>query len=325
MLDLLGDLLAAIRELLELRCRFELRFRAPATGRRRAIAASRLVSLIELSNSFPVCSVNRSTSDFASPERRRIVRVTARSVRPINLERSRTRRFCSPTNFASFLPSRASARTPCAARSASVGYFTSASITVESIRTALARNRFDLVASTINARVSSFTVSAPIRRVSLRTVDSSGTRSESAIRQNLRRWIESDTSATNDRYPHRYLCLSTINLTYVSIAIVGRPSVNTNRPVSTTSRRQRSNSTIISSGSANTRSNSARSPGNSRTSIGNASSHNDSGCPAQSISTQTPLDDQKPPHLQGILTITPDGTDPSNPSTFSSEGVRLSV
>jgi hypothetical protein len=65
--------------------------------------------------------------------------------------------------------------------------FTSASITVESIRTARARNRFDRVASTINARVSSLTVSDPIRLVSFRTVDSSGTRSDNEIRQNRRR------------------------------------------------------------------------------------------------------------------------------------------
>jgi hypothetical protein len=45
-------------------------------------------------------------------------------------------------------------------------YFTSASITVESIRTARTRKRFSRVALTINARVSSLTVSAPIRRVS---------------------------------------------------------------------------------------------------------------------------------------------------------------
>ena len=85
----------------------------------------------------------------------------------------------------------------------SVGYFTSASITVESILTARARNRFSRVAFTIRTRVSSFTVSGPIRRVSFLTVDSSGTRSDNAIRQNRRRWIESDTSLTSVLYPHR--------------------------------------------------------------------------------------------------------------------------
>ena len=84
-------------------------------------------------------------------------------------------------------PSRASARTPADARPASVGYLMSASITVESILTARGRNRFSRVAFTISARVSSLTVSAPSRRVSLRTVDSSGTRSDSEIRQNRRR------------------------------------------------------------------------------------------------------------------------------------------
>ena len=162
--------------------------RAPRPrARRRAIAASRLVSAIDASNSLPVSEVSFSTSDFASPERRRIVRVTARNVRPIDRERSRTRRLRSLISSASLRPSRASARTPCAAKPASVGYCTSASITVESILTALARNRLDLVARTINTRVSSLTVSAPIRRVSLRTVDSSGTRSDNEIRQNLRR------------------------------------------------------------------------------------------------------------------------------------------
>ena len=63
----------------------------------------------------------------------------------------------------------------------------SASITVESILTARGRNRFERVAATINTRVISFTVSAPTRRVSFRTVDSSGTRSDKLIRQNRRR------------------------------------------------------------------------------------------------------------------------------------------
>jgi hypothetical protein len=80
-----------------------------------------LVSAIDCSNSFPVFEVSASTSDFASPERRRIVRVIARSVRPIDRERSRTRRFCSLTNFASLRPSRASALTPSEASPESVG------------------------------------------------------------------------------------------------------------------------------------------------------------------------------------------------------------
>jgi hypothetical protein len=65
--------------------------------------------------------------------------------------------------------------------------FTSASITVESILTARGRNRFLRVTVAISVRVSSLTVAGPIRRVSLRTVDSSGTRSASEIRQNLRK------------------------------------------------------------------------------------------------------------------------------------------
>jgi hypothetical protein len=154
---------------------------------RLASAASRRASFSDRASSSPVSSVSFSTSAFASPERRRIVRLIARSLRPIDRERSRTRAFFSPINFASLRPSRARTRTPLDASPASVGYLTSASITVESTRTARGRNRFSRHAFTINARVSSDTVSAPIRRVSLRTVDSSGTRSDSEIRQNRRR------------------------------------------------------------------------------------------------------------------------------------------
>ena len=115
------------------------------------------------------------------------MRLIARSLTPIARERSRTRAFFSAISFASLRPSRASTRTPLEASPASVGYLTSASITVESIRTARGRNRFSRVALTINARVNSETVSAPIRRVNFRTVDSSGTRSDRLIRQNRRR------------------------------------------------------------------------------------------------------------------------------------------
>ena len=104
------------------------------------------------------------------------MRLIARDLRPIDHDRSRTRAFFSLISFASLRPSRASTRTPLEASPASVGYFTSASITVESTLTTRGRNRFSRVAFRINARVSSDTVSGPIRRVSFRTVDSSGTR-----------------------------------------------------------------------------------------------------------------------------------------------------
>ncbi len=63
----------------------------------------------------------------------------------------------------------------------------SASITVESIRTARGRNRFSRTAASIIARVISDTVCGPNRRVNFRIVDSSGTRSDRLIRQNRRR------------------------------------------------------------------------------------------------------------------------------------------
>ena len=80
------------------------------------------------------------------------MRVIARSLRPIARDRSRTRDFFSPISFASLRPSRANTLTPADASPASVGYFTSASTTVESILTARGRNRFSLVALTIFPR-----------------------------------------------------------------------------------------------------------------------------------------------------------------------------
>jgi hypothetical protein len=94
---------------------------------------------------------------------------------------------------------------------------------VESILAARDLNRFSRLAVSITTLVISLTTPAPRRRVNLRTVDSSGTRSPSAIRQNLRRWIESDTSRTSVSYPQPVRCLITINRTYVAIEIVGRP------------------------------------------------------------------------------------------------------
>jgi hypothetical protein len=63
----------------------------------------------------------------------------------------------------------------------------SASITVESILTARPWKRRSRTAAAISSRVMSLTVSDSMRRVSLRTVDSSGTRSLNAIRQKRRR------------------------------------------------------------------------------------------------------------------------------------------
>jgi hypothetical protein len=69
----------------------------------------------------PVCAVSASTSAFASPERRRIERVNARSLRPIDRDRSLTAVRFSLIFTASLRPSRASARTPAPASPASVG------------------------------------------------------------------------------------------------------------------------------------------------------------------------------------------------------------
>jgi hypothetical protein len=88
---------------------------------------------------------------------------------------------------------------------------------------------------------------------------------------------------------------------------------------------QCSSNIINNSGSDNTASDAARSSGNSRTSIGNVSSHNDCGWPAQSVSTQTPLDDQHPTHLQAILTVTADGPTPGRCSATSKQIARANA
>jgi hypothetical protein len=88
---------------------------------RRAVAASARASLTERRSIAPVCLVSSSTSAFASPERRRSVRVSARIRLPRARERSRTAERASLTFAASLRPSLASARTPSAARPASVG------------------------------------------------------------------------------------------------------------------------------------------------------------------------------------------------------------
>jgi hypothetical protein len=109
--------------------------------------------------------------------------------------------------------------------------------------------------------------------------------------------------------------LSTINRTYISSAIVGRPSVSTSRPVSRNSCRQRSTNGHNNPGSDSNTSNAARSSGNSLTSIGKASSHRHSGCSAKSVSINSPFD-EKTHHQQGILTVTPDGQAPLTPIDF---------
>ena len=75
----------------------------------------------------------------------------------------------------------------------------SASTTVESIRAARTTKRRSPppVAPAITAIVISSITSGPRRLTSLRIVDSSGTRSVNAIRQNRRRCSESETSRTS--------------------------------------------------------------------------------------------------------------------------------
>ena len=80
LVDLPGDLLAAIRHLLQLGGRLQLRLRAAPARLAPGERASRRASWIERSNSSPVSPVSFSTSLLASPERRRIVRVIVLSL-----------------------------------------------------------------------------------------------------------------------------------------------------------------------------------------------------------------------------------------------------
>jgi hypothetical protein len=147
--------------------------------------------------SWPARSLRRITSAFASPVRRLSVREIWRTARLIERERSRTRLPAARSFAPSLRPSRASARAPWSASSASVGYLMSASTTVESILAARAPKRRSRRAFSISPRVNSETTSGRNLRVNLRTVDSSGTRPDSGIRQKRRRCNESDTSRTS--------------------------------------------------------------------------------------------------------------------------------
>ena len=148
---------------------------------RRAITTSRRVSAIDCSNSSPGLRgqlqhlglrLPRAATDRAGHRPQRATHRPRAIPHPPLLLLRPTSRACAP-------PARAPSRhaPPSPHRSG-----TSRRPRSPSNRSAppAARNRFDRVASTINARVNSLTVSGPIRRVSLRTVDSSGTRSDKA-------------------------------------------------------------------------------------------------------------------------------------------------
>jgi hypothetical protein len=169
--------------------------------RPRAVCLARTASLRASRADRAICApaleFSSITCALASPVRRASVLEICRTVRPTDRDRSRTLPALPLIIPASFAPSRASARVPCSASTASDGYLMSASMTVESTLTARPTNRVSRWALAITNRVISLTVSAPSRRVSLRTVDSSGTRRSMPIRQNLRRCNESETSRTS--------------------------------------------------------------------------------------------------------------------------------
>jgi len=141
----------------------------------------------------------------------------------------------------------------------------SASTTVESIRIARARNLVCSADLAITTLTTCSTVSAPSRITSLRSVDSSGIPSPSPIRQKRRKCTESHTSRTSRPYPQPLRTFSTINRTSVSIAIVGRPSVNRKVPCLTSSERHSSTTGAYTPGSCSSRSIAARSAGSSPT------------------------------------------------------------
>jgi hypothetical protein len=118
--NLPGDLLAAIGHLRHRPSHLELRLRA--APRRPCGDYPEPTRFLDRALNSPVSAVSLSTSPLACPERRRIVRLIASSLRPIDRERSRTRRLFSPISLASLRPSRGSVLTPAEANPASVGY-----------------------------------------------------------------------------------------------------------------------------------------------------------------------------------------------------------
>lgn len=185
--------------------------RAPRPrARRRATTSSRLASPSERATSLPACSVSSSSCALRSPVRRPSVRVIARTRRPTARDRSRTQPASRPTFAARLRAARASTLALSSASPESVGQRTSDSTTVESILTARARKRGSGCALAITSRVSSSTTSGPSRRVSFLSVDSSGTRSPTAIRQKRRSCSESETSRSSVSYPQPLRCLTTI-------------------------------------------------------------------------------------------------------------------
>ena len=154
---------------------------------RLAAAASRRASVTERSSSSPVSWVSLSTSPFASPERQRIVRAIERSFRPIGRERSRTRARFSPTSRDTLRPSRTNDPNTMP-RKPRVGRMLDVRLDHRRIDPHRPRAEPPLPRRGHDQRWGiSATVSAPSRRVISRTVDSSGTRSVSEIRQNRRR------------------------------------------------------------------------------------------------------------------------------------------
>ena len=94
-IDLLGDLAAAVGELLAAcSAALQLRLGAAAAGEALAAAASRLASRAERAISRPACSLSAITCALASPVRLASVLEIARTVLPIDRDRSRTRTPC---------------------------------------------------------------------------------------------------------------------------------------------------------------------------------------------------------------------------------------
>ena len=173
---------------------------APARPLGAGPPARRRASRTERPASSPASPVNRSAVGLPWPVRAANVRLSRRSRPATARERSRTRgrvrsgQLAGLRGLARQHPGRVLGQ-PEIGRIADVG--------LDDRRVDPRRPRDEAplgrpsVARAITASVISSTTSGPSRRTSLRTVDSSGTRSLSAIRQNRRRCNESETSRTS--------------------------------------------------------------------------------------------------------------------------------
>jgi hypothetical protein len=126
---------------------------------------------------------------------------------PTERRRSRTRAFFAAPVALIRRASEASRETACAHSPESVGLRMSASTTVVSTRNRRERSTLRSTANDSSSALSSSSSPGPSRLVSFISVEGSGTRPSSAMRQKRRQVNESDTSLQSVSQPRSWRCL----------------------------------------------------------------------------------------------------------------------